>query len=265
MYLHYVSFGTYGFEATRGQLLFKAQTNEKTSLHQRIRTDIERRILANEWPPGFRIPIEQELMQEYRCSRMTVNKALSGLVAAGFLDRRKKAGTFVVYPSGHHASLVIPDIRKAVLESGFPYQYRMLGRSERDGTAEDRERMKLTASSPLLEVASLHYAGTNCFAYEIRQICLTASPEAAQIDFTRVPPSVWLLTHVPWSNAEHHIDAVALEEDVAGKMGLLPGAASLKLRRRTWAEKGTITYAEQYFAARSLTLHASFLLQARNG
>ena len=48
-------------------------------LHRRIRSDIAERILSGEWPPGFRIPFEHELMADYDCSRMTVSKALAPL------------------------------------------------------------------------------------------------------------------------------------------------------------------------------------------
>ncbi|WP_296253579.1 GntR family transcriptional regulator, partial [uncultured Stenotrophomonas sp.] len=49
------------------------------TLNHRIRSDIEGRILSGEWEPGFRIPFEHELMEQYGCSRMTVNKVLTAL------------------------------------------------------------------------------------------------------------------------------------------------------------------------------------------
>ena len=52
-------------------------TAGEPSLYQRILGDIRGRILSGEWPPGHRIPFEHELTEEYGCSRMTVNKALS--------------------------------------------------------------------------------------------------------------------------------------------------------------------------------------------
>ena len=58
------------------------------------------RILSGEWPPGHRIPFEHELTARYRCSRMTVSKALGDLVAAGLIERRRRAGSFVRRPTG---------------------------------------------------------------------------------------------------------------------------------------------------------------------
>ena len=65
------------------------------SLQQKIRVEIERKILSGAWAPGFRIPVEHELTARYGCSRMTVSHALSSLVQAGLLVRRKRGGSFV--------------------------------------------------------------------------------------------------------------------------------------------------------------------------
>lgn len=241
------------------------KASEKISLHQKIRSEIEERIFTNEWPPGYRIPIEQALMKQFGCSRMTVNKALSSLVEAGFLDRRRKAGTFVVYPSGHYASLHIPDIRKAILDAGFPYHYRAMHIERRTADAADRLLLKSDGSCEVLEILSLHHAADRCFAFERRRINLTVASEAAEVDFERIPPSIWLLTHVPWSNAEHEIEAIGIEPATAAAMELPAGAPGLKLSRRTWGASGTITHAEQYFPAGALTLHASFLVKSGPG
>ncbi len=222
---------------------------------------IEEKIFTNAWPPGFRIPVEHELMEQFGCSRMTVNKAVTSLVETGFLERRKKAGTFVTYPSGHYASLHIPDIRKAVLDAGYPYRYALRHVGRRSATAEDRRALALSGPSPILEIRSLHYAADRCFAAERRRINLDVAPEADTVDFARVPPSIWLLTHVPWSNAEHAIDAVPLDADDAEAMALAAGTPALRLMRRTWGAAGTITEAEQLFPAGALTLHASFLVK----
>ena len=247
------------------RLSAKPKKQAQISLHQRIRSEIEERIFSNTWPPGYRIPVEHELMAQFGCSRMTVNKALSTLVNTGFLERRRKAGTFIVYPSGHYASLHIPDIRKAILEAGFPYHYRAIDVARRAATPEDHRLMKLAGPTEILEITSLHFADKRCFAFERRQIDLGVARAAAEVDFHKVPPSVWLLTQVPWSNAEHTIDAVALEPAVAAAMAVAGGAAAMKLSRRTWGAGGTITHADQYFLAGSLTLQASFLIRIDRG
>ena len=75
-------------------------------LHQRIRSEIEGRILSGEWAPGYRIPFEHEMMARHRCARMTVSKALSGLASAGLIVRRKGSGSFVARPRLDRKSVV---------------------------------------------------------------------------------------------------------------------------------------------------------------
>jgi GntR family histidine utilization transcriptional repressor len=36
-------------------------------LYQRMRFEIEQRILSGEWPPGYRIPFEHEFASAYKC------------------------------------------------------------------------------------------------------------------------------------------------------------------------------------------------------
>ena len=60
-------------------------------LQQLIRDGIGKQLLAQ----GDAIPPERDLATEYNVSRITVRKAIGGLVEEGLLTRRRGAGTFV--------------------------------------------------------------------------------------------------------------------------------------------------------------------------
>ena len=60
-------------------------------LQRVLRAAIERQVLA----PDEALPPERDLAQAYNVSRVTVRKALDGLVDARMLTRRQGAGTFV--------------------------------------------------------------------------------------------------------------------------------------------------------------------------
>src|SRR5262245_60849654 len=85
---------------------------EKGSLSARIRADIERNILSGKWPPGHRIPFERELVEQYGCSRMTVNKALLTLANDGVITRRRSVGSFVAQPRSERSILEIQDFAR---------------------------------------------------------------------------------------------------------------------------------------------------------
>lgn len=233
---------------------------QATALHQQIRQDIEQKILQNEWQPGHRIPFEHELMVQYDCSRMTVNKAISSLAEAGFLVRRRRQGTFVTAPDGHTASLRIPDLRKAIHDRGFAYSYRAITCDRHLTSHAEMALMKIDVPVEIIHVVSLHLADKQPFALEDRQISLATAPSAAQVDFAEIPPSSWLLSHVPWTNADHAISVTQLSAEHAKILNVEVGAPCLKLERRTWSSGGTITHTCQYYPEGHLMLHAQFII-----
>ncbi|WP_374468867.1 histidine utilization repressor [Phenylobacterium sp.] len=228
------------------------------TLHQRIRGDIEGRILTGAWRPGHRVPSEHELMAEYGCSRMTVNKALSSLAEAGLIVRRRRAGSFVARPHLQSVVLEIPDIQAEVSRRGLAYGYRLLGRRGRAPRRGDADEAALAGGGRLLELDCLHLAGGRPFALEHRLIAVAAAPEAAEADFSEISPGAWLLGHVPWTEAEHRITAVNATEAEAELLGLDPAAACLVLERRTWRGGERITNVRQLFPGDAYDLVARF-------
>ena len=135
------------------------------SLHQRILSDIEARILSGEWPPGHRIPFEHELTSQYDCSRMTVNKVMTQLAKAGLIERRRRAGSFVTRPHSQSAVLAIQTPKAEVQALGLPYRHEVVRSSRRKSTPADRHRLGLAAPGPVLALVCRHFAGPRPFCY----------------------------------------------------------------------------------------------------
>ena len=211
------------------------------TLKDRIRSDLEAKIFSGAWSPGERIPNEERLAESYACSRMTVNKVLSGLAAAGVIERKRRVGSFVAKPLVQSAVLHIPDIQAEIAKRGEAYAYELLSRKRRKATKDDLERLGIDKSCDVLVLSCRHIAKGRPFALEERLINLDVVPPASEIDFTRVPPGTWLLGHVPWNEAEHRITA-SLADDVALKaLTLKKPAACLVVERRTWRKNKIIT------------------------
>ncbi|ASY67019.1 Histidine utilization repressor (plasmid) [Sinorhizobium sojae CCBAU 05684] len=215
--------------------------DQPLSLHQKILSEVEGHILSGDWPPGHRIPFEHELTEQYGCSRMTVNKALSELVKRGLIERRRKSGSYVTFPQVQSAVMEIHDVKLEVESLGLDYAYRREGRAIRKTSAEDRERIDLPASSKLLEITCRHFAGGRPFCLEQRLINLSAVPEAEAEPFDTVAPGSWLLGQVPWSTAEHRIRAVAASRLAAQALDVAVGSPCLVIERRTWSGGAPVT------------------------
>ncbi|MGU3450798.1 histidine utilization repressor [Methylobacterium sp. 391_Methyba4] len=211
------------------------------ALYQRIRNDIESRILSGDWPPGHRVPFEHELMALYSCSRMTVNKVISALASAGLVERRRRAGTFVSRPRIQSAVLQIPDLKAEVEGRGERYAYRLLDQTQRAAAGPDTRRLGVPSRAPVLALRCLHLAQERPFAVEDRLISLRAVPDALHQDFSITPPNAWLVGHVPWTEAEHRICASNADERSRTDLQIRIEEACLVLERRTWRNGEPIT------------------------
>lgn len=228
------------------------------TLHRRIRAEISDRILSGAWAPERKIPSEHELMAEYGCSRMTVNKALSALADSGLIVRRRRAGSFVARPRIHSAVLDIPDIQAEITGRGETYEFRLLSRRVRKASDQDNADLALAASGRILAFEGLHLAGGRPFAVEERLINLGAAPEADGVDFSQVSPGRWLLGAVPWTEAEHRIRAINPSAQTARLLEVAAATACLSLERRTWRGDQPVTHVRLTFPGEAYDLVARF-------
>ena len=150
------------------------------TLHERIHSTIEAHILSGAWEPGRRVPSEAELMAQYGCARMTVNKALSALAGAGLIDRRKGAGSFVARPRARSLVLDVPDLAAEIAARGQSYAYRLLHHDAAAGFADASD-----LAGPVLHYVGLHSADGAPLAYEERWVSQPAVPGGCSLP----PPS----------------------------------------------------------------------------
>ncbi|MCC6703388.1 MAG: histidine utilization repressor [Thermomicrobiales bacterium] len=217
---------------------------ETQTLYQRIQADIEAKIVSGDWPPGHRLPTELEMCAIYGCSRMTVNKVLTQLTRDGLIDRRKRAGSFVLQPRSQAAIIDVHDVRTEVEALNRPYGYRLLQQSVRP--AREQEVVWLgeeMASDRLLILEAVHLASGRPFCAEWRAIDLDTVPSAERADFATTPPSTWLLHEVPWTVAEHTISAIGATGTIATALELPERTPCLQMERRTWNLARPVTVA----------------------
>lgn len=208
-----------------------------------IQRDLQERIASGDWHPGHRIPSEHELQQTYRCSRMTVNKALSALASAGLIVRRRRWGSSVAAPKSQQSVLEIPDVKAEIMATGRSYGFEMLSSDKRKATERDAIRLGIAIRSPVLALSVLHRAAKAPYAMEQRLINLTVVPAASEESFKESPPGTWLLELIPWTDAEHVIRAEAANAQLARQLEIARNAACLVIERRTWQAGRAVTWA----------------------
>lgn len=64
-------------------------------LYYQLEQSLRERILGGEFAKGEALPTEDQICCEYKVSRITVRRALSGLAQHGLIERRRGVGSFV--------------------------------------------------------------------------------------------------------------------------------------------------------------------------
>jgi GntR family histidine utilization transcriptional repressor len=186
---------------------------------QDIEAEVLRRIRQRDWPPGSAIPHEVDLAREFGVARATVNRALQALAEAGWLDRRRKAGTRVAAHPVRKAVLSIPILRAEIEGNGKAYGYKLIQREQR---------------GEVLIVAALHMANGVPFAHEDRRVNLEVVPAIADVDLTEESANAWLVANAPFSNGNFAVGAENAGREMARIMGVDVGTALVVVERTTW-------------------------------
>lgn len=254
--------GTRQGEAAPGEIADLGDLDGDGPVWRQIRRAVARPILAGAWPPGARIPNEQDLIARYRVARMTVHRAVRSLASDGLVARRRRRGTVVASGPPERPVFEIWNPREEIERSGRAYGFALLDRARLAG---DDPRGEALGASPgerprcgILALSGLHRADGAPVELEERLVNLDAAPEAAAADFTVEPPGAWLLRTTPWTEAEHAVGAAEATPAVAAALGLRVGAACLVVERRTWDGLRAVTFARLWRAGTAARLVGRF-------
>lgn len=67
-------------------------------LHHQIKEDMLLHLRSGRWPPRYELPTEEMLCRHYGVSRGTLRRAITDLVAEGYIERKRGRGSFVCQP-----------------------------------------------------------------------------------------------------------------------------------------------------------------------
>ena len=223
-------------------------TAAETISWQAIRAELMRRITEREWRPGETVPNEVDLAAEFGCARATVNRAMREIAEAGFIERRRKAGTRVALHPVRKATLEIPVIRIDLESRGIAWNHELIEYRIAPLPAAVAEPMQLDKGTRLLHVRALHRADGKPYLYEDRWINSTLIPEVMEADLAAVSANEWLVANALFSSGTLALSAVNAEVREAEALGTEPGRALFCAERITWQGEQPITWVRMFYA-----------------
>ena len=229
-----------------------------TTIHADVRSTIRSAIEDGGWKPGFRLPAERELVETYKCARMTVRRALQDLEAEGLIVRRHGSGTFVADLQPISNVLTVKDIHEEIVGRGHRHHSTMLSRSSIKAGSAIAEAMRLAPRTAVFACEVIHYENGVPIQFEERFVNPAVVPDFLTLDLETHTASSHLFARAPLTAAEQVVEAVNADAAMAGHLNVAPGAALLRVSRRTLSQGKVASIARLYHPGHAYRLIGEF-------
>jgi|YelNatPaOPRAMG01_1025707.scaffolds.fasta_scaffold00436_20 GntR family transcriptional regulator len=154
-------------------------------LYYKIRESLREKILKGDYPPGSKIPSEQELMQEYHVSRITVIRAVNELVQEGLLFRKQGKGTFVSTPRIQQRLGKLTNFTQDMLSRNFKPDSIILNLDLINPTYILQEKLKIDENIKVWKLERLRLADENPMGLQIAYLPSDIFPSISKEELGR--------------------------------------------------------------------------------
>ena len=200
-----------------------------------IQQYVESHIMSGSWPPGTRIPSENELSKNFSVSRMTARRALTELSDKGLLKRSPGIGSFVRDPIIEAPKLGVPDVIAEGKQAGH-LTCRVLRLDVVQADIGIAQRMQVPAESPMY-VAVLLYCD-NDMPIQIEEIFVNRdlAPAFIKQNYEKIIPTAYLEWLAKNHRSEYQVKATLASAFEKRELGLTKEGeeACMRVTRRIW-------------------------------
>ncbi|MGV0820183.1 histidine utilization repressor [Martelella sp. AMO21009] len=216
-------------------------TDNPQPLYAQIKSAIDRRVEAAEWPADFRIPTEAELAEEFGASHLTVRRALRELQAEGVLIRVQGRGTFVVGPRMQCAVFNIPDMSEEIAQLGGAHSARVIQLCVLPKDSPLRGMLQVGPEDAVFHSRLLHLEDGTPIQLEDRFVNASEAPGYIEQDFTKNTTHNYLLRETTVTNVDNTIRAIRADEESRHLLQIDANQPCLLLDRSTWRDGIPVT------------------------
>jgi GntR family transcriptional regulator, histidine utilization repressor len=232
-------------------------------LYAKVKDHILENIRSGAWEPGRRVPSENELVESFRISRMTANRALRELTAEGFLSRVPGVGTFVREAPALSSLMELRNIAEEIAQRGHRHASRLVAKSEIDSNPALAEEFEDRALKRLFHIVIVHEENGVPVQLEDRYVNPLVVPDFLGHDFSATTPTAVLLAAAPVDELEHTVEAALPSLDQQRLLGIAPLEPCLALHRRSWSKGRVATAVTLTYPASRYALYSRHRTTAR--
>ena len=204
-----------------------------STLYAKVEETIAAEIGQGEYRPGDQLPTEDELLQRFDVSRITVRRAVQNLVHRGLLEIRRGRGTFVVEPRIEAELTKLSGFVEDMNAAGRRASARVVSQGIVSATSRIAERLQLARGTRVMRIERVRFADEVPVSFDETCLPLVLGRKIVSHDL-RIHPIFTLLEDeygVPLLEADYELKAVTASKMVAEVLQVKIGSPIFQIER----------------------------------
>jgi GntR family transcriptional regulator len=219
-------------------------------LYAQLEAMLAASISEGTFPPGSRIPNEEELVEKYAVSRTTVRQTVQNLVRRGLVEIRRGKGTFVTQPKFTQELTELSGFVEDMEALGRHPSARLLDQRVVPANESVARQLSIATGAPVVRIQRVRLADDSPLSFDETWLPREIGEKIIENDLETEPVFALLEQkyNIPLVEAEYRLEAVAADATVARALGLGVGSPIFLIERTSFsAGRRPIDYEKLYY------------------
>ncbi len=207
--------------------------DQSIPLYYQLETILREKIRSGEYSLGDPFPTEDQLIQSYRLSRITIRKALSALEKDGLINRKRGKGSVVTEGTGRLEPMKLTGMMEDIIDMGIKTKTRVINFGFVPPSRKVAESLNLDEKSKVLRVERIRLVQRAPISYTLSYIPPDLGEKISRRDLT-IHPILNILEKkckVKIERGSQIIEATVADSRVASLLDVMTGSPLLKIER----------------------------------
>jgi GntR family transcriptional regulator len=209
-------------------------------LYGKVEEVLAGEIAGGDLKPGDRLPSEDELLERFQVSRITVRRAVQNLVGRGIVEIQRGRGTIVLAPKISQDLTELTGFVEDMNAHGRKASARVVSHGVVAATAKVAEHLGLGKGTRVMRIERVRLADSIPMSFDETYLPVDIGKKIVRNDL-RIKPIFTLLEEkygVPLKEAEYRLEAGAALGHVADGLGVPAGTPILRIERTSFTMDG---------------------------
>ena len=219
-------------------------------LYAQVEAILSSSIAAGTFPPGSRLPNEEELVARFTVSRTTIRQTIQNLIRRGLIEIRRGKGTFVTQPKITQELTELSGFVEDMQSLGRQASARVLDKQIVPASESIARQLALATGTPVVRIQRVRLADNAPLSFDETYLPREIGEKIIENDL-ETEPIFSLLEQkykVPLLEAEYRLEAVSADATVARALGVSVGSPIFLIERTSYSVgQQPIDYEKLYY------------------